>query len=38
MVVVNGGADLVGGPDVQLQVKSVVPTAAGRMVFASLEG
>jgi uncharacterized protein YacL len=37
MVVVNGGSDLVGGPDVQLQVTSVVPTAAGRMVFASLE-
>ncbi|MDQ1520969.1 MAG: hypothetical protein QOI55_2042 [Actinomycetota bacterium] len=37
MVVVNGGADLVGGPDVQLQVRSVVPTAAGRMVFASLD-
>lgn len=37
MVVVNGGAELVGGPEVQLQVTSVVPTAAGRMVFASLE-
>jgi uncharacterized protein YacL len=37
MVVVNGGAELVGGPDVQLQVTSVVPTAAGRMVFATLE-
>jgi uncharacterized protein YacL len=37
MVVVNGGAPLVGGPDVQLQVTSVVPTAAGRMVFASVE-
>jgi uncharacterized protein YacL len=37
MVVVNGGAGLVGGPEVQLQVTSVVPTSAGRMVFASLE-
>ena len=37
MVVVNGGADLVGGPEVHLQVSSVVPTAAGRMVFATLE-
>jgi uncharacterized protein YacL len=37
MVVVNGGSELVGGPDVQLQVTSVVPTSAGRMVFASLE-
>jgi uncharacterized protein YacL len=37
MVVVNGGAGLVGGPEVQLQVTSVLPTAAGRMVFASLE-
>jgi uncharacterized protein YacL len=37
MVVVNGGSELVGGPEVQLQVTSVVPTAVGRMVFASLE-
>jgi uncharacterized protein YacL len=37
MVVVNGGSELVGGPDVMLQVTSVVPTAVGRMVFASLE-
>ena len=37
MVVVNGGSELVGGPEVQLQVTSVVPTTAGRMVFASLE-
>jgi uncharacterized protein YacL len=37
MVVVNGGSELVGGPEVQLQVRSVVPTAVGRMVFASLE-
>jgi uncharacterized protein YacL len=37
MVVVNGGRELVGGPEVQLQVTSVVPTAAGRMVFASVE-
>ena len=28
MVVVNGGHDLVGGPEVMLQVTSVVPTAA----------
>jgi len=37
MVVVNGGADLVGGPDVMLQVTSVVPTSAGRLVFARLD-
>jgi uncharacterized protein YacL len=37
MVVVNGGADLVGGPEVMLQVTSIVPTSAGRLVFASLE-
>ena len=29
--------ELVGGPEVQLQVTSVVPTAAGRMVFARLD-
>jgi uncharacterized protein YacL len=34
MVVVNGGHDLVGGPEVVLQVTSVVPTAAGRLLFA----
>jgi uncharacterized protein YacL len=38
MVVVNGGSELIGGPDVQLQVTSVVPTTAGRMLFAKLEG
>lgn len=37
MVVVNGGASLVGGPEVLLQVTSVVPTAAGRLVFAQTE-
>jgi uncharacterized protein YacL len=37
MVVVNGGSGLVGGPDVQLQVTSVVPTSAGRLLFAKLE-
>jgi uncharacterized protein YacL len=37
MVVVNGGIELVGGPEVMLQVTSVVPTAAGRLLFARLE-
>jgi uncharacterized protein YacL len=37
MVVVNGGGELVGGPEVQLQVTSVVPTTAGRLVFAHLD-
>ena len=37
MVVVNGGHELVGGPEVMLQVTSVVPTAAGRLLFARLE-
>ena len=37
MVVVNGGNDLVGGPEVMLQVTPVVPTAAGRLLFARLE-
>ena len=37
MVVVNGGSELVGGPDVMLQVTSVVPTNAGRLVFARLD-
>jgi uncharacterized protein YacL len=37
MVVVNGGSDLVGGPEVHLQVTSIVPTSAGRLVFAALE-
>ena len=38
MVVVNGGAPLVGGPETSLRVTSVVPTAAGRVVFAAMEG
>lgn len=37
MVIVNGGVDLVGGPEVMLQVTSVVPTTAGRLLFARLE-
>jgi uncharacterized protein YacL len=37
MVVVNDGEDLVGGPEVMLQVTSVVPTTAGRLVFARLD-
>ena len=37
MVVVNGGSDLVGGPEVMLQVTSVVPTSAGRLLFARLD-
>ncbi|MGQ0825875.1 MAG: PIN/TRAM domain-containing protein [Actinomycetota bacterium] len=37
MVVVNGGEELVGGPDVMLQVTSVVPTSAGRLLFAKLD-
>jgi uncharacterized protein YacL len=37
MVVVNGGSDLVGGPEVLLQVTSVVPTSAGRLLFARLD-
>lgn len=37
MVVVNGGHELVGGPEVMLQVTSVVPTAAGRLLFARLD-
>ena len=37
MVVVNGGDELVGGPEVMLQVTSVVPTNAGRLVFARLD-
>ena len=38
MVVVNGGSALVGGPEVSLQVTSVVPTSVGRIVFASVDG
>ena len=34
MVVVNGGEDLVGAGPVALVVSSIVPTGAGRMVFA----
>ncbi len=37
MVVVNGGGEMVGGPEVVLQVTSVVPTSAGRLLFARLE-
>ena len=37
MVVVNGGISLVGGPEVSLQVTSVVPTSVGRIVFASVD-
>ena len=37
MVVVNGGAALVGGPETQLRVTSVVPTTAGRLVFAAVD-
>ena len=37
MVVVNGGVELVGGPEVMLQVTSVVPTSAGRLLFAKLD-
>ena len=37
MVVVNGGVSLVGGPEVSLQVTSVVPTSVGRIVFASVD-
>jgi uncharacterized protein YacL len=35
MVVVNNGISLVGGPEVSLQVTSVVPTSIGRIVFAT---
>jgi uncharacterized protein YacL len=34
MVVVNGGADAVGGPELEVVVSSVVPNAAGRIIFA----
>jgi uncharacterized protein YacL len=37
MVVVNDGEELVGGPEVMLQVTSVVPTTAGRLLFARLD-
>ena len=34
MVVVNGGENLIGAGQVSLVVSSIVPTSAGRMVFA----
>lgn len=34
MVVVNGGATAVGGPGIEVVVSSVVPNAAGRIIFA----
>ena len=34
MVVVNGGADLVGAGPLSFSVSSIVPTSAGRIVFA----
>jgi uncharacterized protein YacL len=37
MVVVNGGSEMIGGPEMMLQVTSVVPTSAGRLLFARLE-
>jgi uncharacterized protein YacL len=37
MIVVNGGENLVGGPEVMLQITSVVPTNAGRLLFARLD-
>ncbi len=37
LVVVNGGADFIGGPEVSLHVASVVPTSVGRVVFASID-
>jgi uncharacterized protein YacL len=37
MVVVNEGSELVGGPEVMLQITSVVPTSAGRLLFARPE-
>lgn len=37
MVVVNGGADLVDAGRMPFTVSSVVPTSAGRIVFARLE-
>jgi uncharacterized protein YacL len=37
MVVVNDGSELIGGPEVLLQVTSVVPTSAGRLLFARPE-
>ncbi|HEY7439388.1 MAG TPA: PIN domain-containing protein [Acidimicrobiia bacterium] len=36
MVVVNGGADLVDAGPLQLVVSSIVPTAAGQLVFARM--
>jgi uncharacterized protein YacL len=37
MVVVNGGVSLVGGPEISLQVTSIVPTSVGRIVFATMD-
>jgi uncharacterized protein YacL len=37
MVVVNDGKQLVGGPEVLLQITSVVPTSAGRLLFGRPE-
>ncbi|MCU1458026.1 MAG: hypothetical protein JWL73_2118 [Actinomycetia bacterium] len=34
MVVVNGGAELVGRGEIRVSVASIVPTAVGRIVFA----
>ena len=34
MVVVNGGVDLVGAGPMSFVVSSIVPTSAGRIVFA----
>jgi uncharacterized protein YacL len=34
MVVVNGGATAVGGPEIEVVVSSVVPNSAGRIIFA----
>jgi uncharacterized protein YacL len=34
MVVVNGGAAAVGGPELEVVVSSVVPNSAGRIIFA----
>lgn len=33
MVVVNGGAELVGGGSIDVEITSVVPTSVGRMLF-----
>jgi uncharacterized protein YacL len=36
MVVVNGGAPLVGSGDVEVVVTNLVPTGRGRIAFARL--